>query len=254
MLIYIPLCIYFNFSSYDRNSNVVFIYIPLCIYFNIQLCLVCLRFLNHLHSTMYLFQLLGFNRFGFRYVHLHSTMYLFQQVLPRLHRLSSCSFTFHYVSISTRCSTDATFRLVIYIPLCIYFNLQAAVGLFLGILDLHSTMYLFQLAFQPTVLLCSRFTFHYVSISTRPEQADYTFKEIYIPLCIYFNKLQLRLGDDFRNLHSTMYLFQPTITVYGYSFTIIYIPLCIYFNYFPLLLPHCCCQIYIPLCIYFNDL
>ena len=120
MLIYIPLCIYFNFSSYDRNSNVVFIYIPLCIYFNIQLCLFCLRFLNHLHSTMYLFQLLGFNRFGFRYVHLHSTMYLFQPASGCRIVFRHFGFTFHYVSISTCFPAYSASLFKIYIPLCIF--------------------------------------------------------------------------------------------------------------------------------------
>ena len=63
------------------------------------------------------------------------------------------------------CKIEELTREVIYIPLCIYFNL----------------------AFQPTVLLCSRFTFHYVSISTG-------ISSIVTGSIIY--------------LHSTMYLFQ----------------------------------------------
>ena len=134
-------------------------------------------------------------------------------------------------------------------------------------------MYLFQRSvFCPQQQFLCPFTFHYVSISTVFDRYGwiieqylhstmYLFQQkckciltfhniIYIPLCIYFNKLQLRLGDDFRNLHSTMYLFQPTITVYGYSFTIIYIPLCIYFNTSNHNFNYKCHRIYIQLFIY----
>ncbi len=97
--------------------------------------------------------------------HLHSTMYLFQlcvwcRLFVLMIDLHSTMYLFQLACdfiISMRCS--------IYIPLCIYFNL----------------------AFQPTVLLCSRFTFHYVSISTLWD--------------LYVVMLQT-------DLHSTMYLFQ----------------------------------------------
>ena len=100
VLIYIPLCIYFNENNSLMTRNGSSIYIPLCIYFNrtkdfkiiinIEIYIpLCIYFNNavlepysllslYLHSTMYLFQP---NRTVLRPVadiHLHSTMYLFQ--------------------------------------------------------------------------------------------------------------------------------------------------------------------------------
>ena len=143
----------------------IFIYIPLCIYFNEEVHkFVSIRHEN-LHSTMYLFQPFYFERTYHKFHHLHSTMYLFQPgkcfdfvtsneiYIPlciyfnpsMIQRLQlQCTFTFHYVSIST-CrhqltratrihlhSTMYLFQLKtfptygsscpIYIPLCIYFN------------------------------------------------------------------------------------------------------------------------------------
>ena len=55
-IIYIPLCIYFNWPIYVIAALFPFIYIPLCIYFNPKLhYLIFVTF--YLHSTMYLFQL-----------------------------------------------------------------------------------------------------------------------------------------------------------------------------------------------------
>ncbi len=75
---------------------------------------------------------------------------------------------------------------------------------------------------------------------------------IYIPLCIYFNLLHCISDAVDRNLHSTMYLFQPVFLCSALHRAQIYIPLCIYFNVNEIL----CCglvnSIYIPLCIYFN--
>ena len=99
--------------------------------------------------------------------HLHSTMYLFQPCFP-----AYCASLFK-----------------IYIPLCIYFNFHAN-SLLTFYLYLHSTMYLFQpepiypkvyhyshlhstmYLFQQALtrynaMITARFTFHYVSISTR---------------------------------------------------------------------------------------
>ena len=71
-------------------------------------------------------------------------------------------------------------------------------------------MYLFQLLLRfLTSLLATRFTFHYVSIST---------------LSIVLLIMQKH------NLHSTMYLFQLTNNISSCIIRAIYIPLCIYFN------------------------
>ena len=101
---------------------------------------------KHLHSTMYLFQPEPIYPKVYHYSHLHSTMYLFQQALTRYNAMITARFTFHYVSISTiNCFHRSCNIFVIYIPLCIYFNVF----------------------FMNDVRLVIRFTFHYVSISTR---------------------------------------------------------------------------------------
>ena len=99
------------------------------------------------------------------------------------------------------------------------------------------------------------FTFHYVSISTLIVQVLFVLIVcIYIPLCIYFNFFAAAINvDNCSNLHSTMYLFQPNYDDIDLLNNIIYIPLCIYFNmYMSPLLPEYL-YIYIPLCIYFNQ-
>ena len=54
-IIYIPLCIYFNFLIHFMQKAVSFIYIPLCIYFN-AVDTDYMTYKINLHSTMYLFQ------------------------------------------------------------------------------------------------------------------------------------------------------------------------------------------------------
>ena len=209
ILIYIPLCIYFNFSKVSKFPMLLIIYIPLCIYFNKKwLQIFCSQL--HLHSTMYLFQLVNI------------------PLLPN----SPKPFTFHYVSISTRISkwhfigrdnlhsTMYLFQPIdnsppapamwIYIPLCIYFNVVQSITLAHSFSHLHSTMYLFQRAALTYALsaeliyipLCIYFNLSSITWC-------YRHKCIYIPLCIYFNKLCL------------IQIVHPYL---------IYIPLCIYFN------------------------
>ena len=106
------------------------------------------------------------------------------------------------------CSISSPGRIAIYIPLCIYFNL-------------------FQFSISN---LFQKFTFHYVSISTWQPDQKTTLLFIYIPLCIYFNILNsFHVSTHFvftfhyvsistlcgcipcstmHHLHSTMYLFQ----------------------------------------------
>ena len=93
-------------------------------------------------------------------------------------------------------------------------------------------MYLFQrLANAGCLIHYPRFTFHYVSISTWSSGMDGLIRQIYIPLCIYFNGRWICC--------------YPTCNK-------IYIPLCIYFNRQHRILRTKHRQIYIPLCIYFN--
>ena len=99
--IYIPLCIYFNRRRHFHKPESLAIYIPLCIYFN----------------------LLAFAGIVWL-VYLHSTMYLFQPQHIGLGKNKAVLFTFHYVSISTFCVVCHKYTIFIYIPLCIYFNLN----------------------------------------------------------------------------------------------------------------------------------
>ena len=132
---------------------------------------------------------------------------MYVNILPSLKSF----IVFHYVSISTPLVYKSLLHGMLYIPLCIYFNpavpaLDAAADA-----PLHSTMSLFQpfpinCVANPTI----SFTFHYVSISTlRRCKMSYINKNIYIPLCIYFNFF--------------------TVTCLT-TLSAIYIPLCIYFN------------------------
>ena len=137
-------------------------------------------------------------------------MYLFQpcKVLRRYMRwwnLHSTMYLFQPITGSNREITA-----FIYIPLCIYFN----------------TLW------QQTPLFSSKFTFHYVSISTG---------------------LILNTTPPEFNLHSTMYLFQHISTTHMIAGAIIYIPLCIYFNWLCWKWKILYVKIYIPLCIYFNQ-
>ena len=121
-VIYIPLCIYFNslpVSCLTDTKLFTFHYVSIS-----TTVIAGNRFKDfHLHSTMYLFQQLWQHTYTKATFYLHSTMYLFQLTpILGLAFLSS----------------------VIYIPLCIYFNLSPS-----------------SLGRQLNV-----FTFHYVSIST----------------------------------------------------------------------------------------
>ena len=166
VIIYIPLCIYFNqFTKSERvqleeftfhyvSISTVYviaagycsgcIYIPLCIYFNFAKASHS-SFLPYLHSTMYLFQLLWMPDTPLLRYYLHSTMYLFQPKVP------------------WRCRNS----MKIYIPLCIYFNATILYNIVKHQCYLHSTMYLFQqMSRVCSVTEKKSFTFHYVSIST----------------------------------------------------------------------------------------
>ena len=207
-MIYIPLCIYFNINItpaiYDKTTftfhyvsiststvwfpasqntdlhstmylfqragryyyvDDIVIYIPLCIYFNIPLSAKKSTMFSHLHSTMYLFQR-WYERWRIsNYKYLHSTMYLFQHQCLRF----SVHIILIYIPLCIYFNNDTNLYSVpsflIYIPLCIYFNER----------------YTFQCAG------ISKFTFHYVSISTFTKYDRIRIESIYIPLCIYFN-------------------------------------------------------------------
>ena len=189
-------CVNSNFTFHNVSISteqrcwplrLLILYIPQCIYFYIYLC-NCQYCNRPLHSTMYLFlpcsphtmlhrkklyipQCIYFYpiilRLSFYDPALHSTMYLFLRKLRRTSG-SFLFFTFHNVSIST--NTELLLKVMkklLYIPQCIYFYPDHLFHVFLGILPLHSTMYLF---LRPPTrgrrLIGKCFTFHNVSIST----------------------------------------------------------------------------------------
>ena len=156
----------FQLVILPKAVSTTFIYIPLCIYFNLTIIPNCGLMFLHLHSTMYLFQPAPDYSGDFDKLYLHSTMYLFQHAPHHSAYKNNCNlhstmylfqlvnsifgsapelFTFHYVSISTLLLT-ILLNLInsIYIPLCIYFNIDNNVSLWMVLV----------------------FTFHYVSIST----------------------------------------------------------------------------------------
>ena len=177
----------FQLTITNVRYTLTAIYIPLCIYFNFRQRAPC--------SCRVVFT--------FHYVSISTTC-----KYPA--RCDNLKFTFHYVSISTSIIINSTSLKIIYIPLCIYFNIRRSPAWFTAINDLHSTMYLFQ---PESVLyfpyLSMIFTFHYVSISTR----------FLHEFCF-----------QWFHLHSTMYLFQREAVRRRYNKNIIYIPLCINFN------------------------
>ena len=164
-----------------------YIYIPLCIYFNIRGWYDCTDWIQ----------------FTFHYVSISTA----SSAGPTIYNKK---FTFHYVSISTTRTTDELSTDSIYIPLCIYFNID-------------------KIDYAVDI---PAFTFHYVSISTRSVTTFvYGCSHIYIPLCIYFNYTDsAHTASGYTHLHSTMYLFQRSVTTFVYGCSHIYIPLCIYFN------------------------
>ena len=91
-------------------------------------------------------------------------------------------------AVAVQCALQNTW-ILIYIPLCIYFNCRWLWIWTFPVVYLHSTMYLFQPKFFALrITINPIFTFHYVSIST-----DFH----------YYH------AHNYNNLHSTMYLFQP---------------------------------------------
>ena len=141
--IYIPLCIYFNWSCSREPYCIAYIYIPLCIYFNDYMRvngLMAFWFTFHYVSisTIVLISIcLSLRKFTFHYVsistvkrqqrkqqlrHLHSTMYLFQPCLWLL-------------LLRWLCYLHSTMYL---------FQPHLRVMLHQFLRHLHSTMYLFQ--------------------------------------------------------------------------------------------------------------
>ena len=122
-------------------------------------------------------------------------------------------FTFHYVSISTQMLNVISFRMSIYIPLCIYFNYPrrllhpAGIYIYIPLCIYFNTTSASSMT--PIIIiyipLCIYFNM------PMPDNV-HGCAIIYIPLCIYFNNISYFICKSiYSNLHSTMYLFQPVL-------------------------------------------
>ena len=229
---------------------------------------------HSLHSTMYLFLLMGKISKMYSDLTLHSTMYLFlHHTCPtsintsRLYipqciyfytiyipmRQVRAYFTFHNVSISTLSEFHMCQFFLLYIPQCIYF---------------------YKKRFHRPVSWV-HFTFHNVSISTHLVYCqDHIFCTLHSTMYLFLPFWRLRLSCRLRSLHSTMYLFllnglmafcgsQGSFTFHNVSISTrsrstlcvdmahLYIPQCIYFY---IKTDAMLCKVYIlyiPQCIYF---
>ena len=146
VIIYIPLCIYFNplalsaFKCSLIKFTFHYVSISTLFYIHMQLGRV------YLHSTMYLFQpgvslgIIGGAVFTFHYVSI-STIY---RLAPAIHL---DRFTFHYVSISTAMFVEFGTGTVGFTFHYVSISTSHREVFFPYYFDLHSTMYLFQPAF-----------------------------------------------------------------------------------------------------------
>ena len=122
---------------------------------------------------------------------------------------------------------------VVYIPLCLYFNLSRGSACLIPFSVYIPLCLYFNLNyFCLLVFVMFSFTFHYVSILIfRLWYLTLPFFYVYIPLCLYFNLCVLSEA---------------------LGFVIVYIPLCLYFNKVIIILAKFSIEVYIPLCLYFN--
>ena len=165
-----------------------------------------LRFFSYLHSTTYLFQP-NCMRFSTSWLSIYIPLCIYFNYNANGGSGAPSSFTFHYVSISTFCfertyhilhhlhSTMYLFQLhsrsfilisfIIYIPLCIYFNLLE--GFALGLVLVFTFHYVSISTSGKTLSAVKRlvFTFHYFNFVCQLSHLHIF--PIYIPLCIYFN-------------------------------------------------------------------
>ncbi len=276
-------------NSKEDNKRLLSIYIPLCIYFNL--------FPNKPNPffTQFTFHYVSISTFTAHFIsdivtciyiplpimircipiYIPLCIYFNLRSLFIVHFL--LVFTFHYVSISTGETVVSTPLLLAftfhYVSISTIVDIQAVVV----VLDLHSTMYLFQQNRIWTVIREKIFTFHYVSISTivlliKHSLHWFTFHYvsistwiastvimnvilIYIPLCIYFNGGWHIITPLKSMIYIPLCIYFNFFTSQFFQFLkLIYIPLCIYFNHILLSVNLKREFIYIPLCIYFNHL
>ena len=189
-----------------------------------------------------------------------------------------CTFTFHYVSILMISSVygyvDRTYvyiplclyfnwiwpvlsrwHMVVYIPLCLYFNSAT---------EEFRSAYIFKFTFHyVSILICSRccwscfsvpFTFHYVSILIQFPGSCTDLSHVYIPLCLYFNKISVLAERRILSVYIPLCLyFNSGCPFSRLSFEHVYIPLCLYFNRWNFWKSQDFVKVYIPLCLYFNS-
>ena len=144
MLIYIPLCIYFNMHSQNcpySYSKFTFHYVSISTQSSVTLenCTI---------------------KFTFHYVSISTST-------DNRNKNTKTTFTFHYVSISTDTthnkSTENTKFTFHYVSISTPQEISAGLSGY----NLHSTMYLFQQYTDIDLHFIMTFTFHYVSISTK---------------------------------------------------------------------------------------
>ena len=100
LLIYIPLCIYFNYACLAFPHLAYSIYIPLCIYFNnIILSLLFISFRIYIPLCIYFNKIKIYKSAFWIYIYIPLCIYFNKYGL--IAQPCTLSFTFHYVSIST---------------------------------------------------------------------------------------------------------------------------------------------------------
>ncbi len=128
--------------------------------------------------------------------------------------ISKSKFTFHYVSISTGvmslCRVVTALFTFHYVSISTRRHRRKVPSFHQFTFHYVSISTLYEFTKHPIAKL---FTFHYVSISTDyRSRSDLQNYDIYIPLCIYFNKFRpFQTPNNQYYLHSTMYLFQRSI-------------------------------------------
>ena len=167
---------------------------------------------------------------------LHSTMSLLQLLQHQSEQGLYTEFTFHNVSITTRCvSLECLMTTIIYIPQCLYYNRAVKILRTVGwIFTFHNVSITTMLA-RRWCSMMQTFTFHNVSITTQewgnhvrklqnlhstmsllqqlPERREdmlkiiFTFHNVSITTSAYFIESFKQI-----NLHSTMSLLQRRIS------------------------------------------
>ena len=161
-------------------------------------------------DTLYIPLCFYSNRIGERYPSLiafftfHYVSILIWQSLRYLSKWGT--FTFHYFNYDLHFFFRSAH--VIYIPLCLYFNLGTSLfGSPWAAFTFHYVSILIVTSKLPD-RKTSKFTFHYVSILiTRRRYWRWLTLRVYIPLCLYFNPTSIASNSRRCCLHSIMSLF-----------------------------------------------